>query len=84
MQTSNLVTTIFKSMSLFCFWANLKIIYGAQRPKIILFNLRKKSVKRTPKRVNMVLCQKLFENLKIQFFEKITKYRTPFDEKLTK
>ena len=50
----------------------------------------KKRVKRVPKRVNMDFGQKSSKNFKIQIFQKIQIYRTPFtlftlfDEKLIK
>ena len=58
---------IFKSMYLFCFWANLKTIYGAKSPNTILFSPRQKKISK-----------KLPKNLKIRIFAKIQIYRTPF------
>ena len=64
---SRFMYKIFKSMYLFCFWTNLKTIYGAKSPNTIFFSPRQKKISK-----------KLPKNLKIRIFAKIQIYRTPF------
>ena len=69
---------IFKSMYLFCFWVNLKTIYGAKSSNTILFNPRPKKGKKGTKKGKSGFLKKLPKNLKIRIFAKIQIYRTPF------
>ena len=69
---------IFKSMYLFCFWTNLKTIYGAKSPNTIFFSPCQKKNKKGTKKGKSGSLKKLPKNLKIRIFAKIQIYRTPF------
>ena len=65
-------------MYFFCFWTNLKTIYGAKSLNTIFFSPRQKKGKKATKKGKSGFLKKLPKNLKIRIFAKIQIYRTPF------